>query len=158
MRIAPIPAAPVFAALALAGCGIVRPAHEVVLRWPAAAVPEAATDLHYEVAIWERQRGVPTARVAHHERVTATTLTIATARAPQDVCWSVRAHWLQAGEPRQSTWLTAGDESRIGSHGTARRARDVARGPLAWIATDALGRAGGLPDAAPLPPRVARHR
>lgn len=94
--------------LCLAACAAAPRGNEVVLRWPAAVPPAGATDLHYEVMVWARERKVPTSVVRHERRVLGTSLVLPRRGLPEDGCWSVRAHWLEDGKPRQSRWLAAG--------------------------------------------------
>lgn len=96
------------AMLGLAACAAGPRGKQVDLRWPRAVPPVGTTDLHYEVMVWARERGVPTTLLRHERHVRGTSLTLATAGLPEEVCWSVRAHWLDGGKPRQSRWLAAG--------------------------------------------------
>lgn len=94
--------------LCLAACAAAPRGNEVELRWPAAVPPAGASDLHYEVMVWARERTVPTMLVRHERRLSDTRLVLSTGGLPEDACWSVRAHWLEGGKPRQSRWLAAG--------------------------------------------------
>jgi hypothetical protein len=79
------------------------------LQWPAARVPADATDLRYEVAVWECADGVPI-RPLHTRFVAACSLEIPALESSREVRWSVRAHWRQAGQLRLSRWLAKGQE------------------------------------------------
>lgn len=96
------------AVVCLAACASASRGNQVELRWPAAVPPAGATDLHYEVMVWARERNVPTTLIRHERRVLGTCLVLRRLGLPEDGCWSVRAHWLEDGKPRQSRWLAAG--------------------------------------------------
>lgn len=95
------------ALLCLTSCAAPR-GNRIELRWPAAVPPAGATDLHYEVKVWARERDMPTTLLQHERRLQDTKLVLATRGLPKNACWSVRARWLEGGRPRQSRWLADG--------------------------------------------------
>jgi hypothetical protein len=97
-----------------------------VLRWPDAVVPPGATEVRYELAVWARDGGVPTERLLHRRGVVGTALRVDATGWPADICFSVRVHWVERGERRQSAWLAA-----VGSaaSGTLADGADAAGGP-----------------------------
>ena len=98
-------------ACAAAACKGAERERKVELRWPAAAVPAAAIDLHYEVVVWACVGGVATSELVHRAYETQTHLFVDTAGWPTEACWSVRAHWSENGRVRCSRWLAAGQRA-----------------------------------------------
>ncbi len=98
------------ATVLLASCQGLGGNPRVMLEWPEAVLPAGASDLHYEVAVWARDGDVPTQRLLHRERVTGHALRVDSAGWPPDICWSVRARWLENGRLRKSRWLAANGE------------------------------------------------
>jgi hypothetical protein len=88
-------------------CHALRRGEHLVLEWPRAVAPAGATDVRYEVAVWAREGEVPTQRLVHRDGVTGNALRVDASGWPRDICWSVRAHWLENGRRRCSRWLAA---------------------------------------------------
>ena len=92
-------------------CQALRRGEHLLLEWPRALVPAGATGVRYEVAVWAREGDVPTERLLHRDGVTGNALRVDATGWPRDICWSVRAHWLDDGRRRCSRWLAADGEA-----------------------------------------------
>lgn len=93
----------------LASCNTTPRTDTRTVRWPAARLPADATDLRYEVVVWECEDGVPVRKLLTRF-VTGCSLTVPPVGEHRKVRWSVRAHWQQAGRARLSRWLAADRE------------------------------------------------